>query len=148
MSFHSNKRWEQFSGDVQMLRLLVTVWFEGILLRRVTQYKGSDSIIYEPDKWSKYKIVPYDRQSMPPLERLTEGVLLCVDVETWNEAQRVGFRGDVNWHPGVLPYEVGSGARTYRVVPITVESSSEEKRVQLSELTRIVHQIEGLHEDV
>ena len=70
MSYCSRKKWIAFSQDVQELRYGLIAWFESLLAREATLYEGSDSLIYEPNNWSKYKLVPYDAESMPPLTNL------------------------------------------------------------------------------
>ena len=139
--YHSKKKWIAFSDAVEELRWILTVWLEGALGRQVTQYEGSDSVIYEVGNWSKYKLVPYDKDSMPPLADLDEGVLVCVDHETC--AALANEVDHVPWHPEELLYQVGSGHRTYRVVVFPLTQQWTERRVVLFDLAESIRSLEG-----
>ena len=147
MSYCSRKKWIAFSQDVQELRYALLAWFESLLGREATVYEGSDSFIYEPPtNWSKYKLVPYDAQSMPPLSHLDSGVLVCVDAgEHSRLAQAIAGNAvllRIPWHPSPLPYKVGR-ERVYRVVAFPTDESWRERRPRLVDLAAFIRQIEG-----
>lgn len=146
MAYHSKKKWLEFSPGVQELRWVLTVWLEGLLGRDITPYAGSDTVVYEPYHWSKYKLIPYDEASMPPVAGLGEGVLVCVDQKEYEMRFREQLFGHttsfVPWHTEALPYEVGRGFRVYRVVAFPVAQPWAERRTVLSNLARTIRVLE------
>lgn len=125
MAYCSKKKWIAFSRGVQSLRRRLRILLEGILKQPITDYEGSDSVIYEPGHWSKYKLVPYDSESMPPLTGLDEGVLICIDKKTCdnicNGKSLTGFFSGIPWNNDPLTYcAYTNPSRTYQVIPISM----------------------------
>lgn len=145
VAYCSRKKWTAFSSEIQELRWALLAWFESLLGREATLYEGSDSFIYNPSNWTKYKLVPYDTESMPPLSGLDSGVLVCVDADKCSrQAQAMtgnASRSRIPWHPSELFYKVGRG-RAYRVVAFPTDESWQERRIRLRDLAEFIRQIE------
>ena len=145
MAYCSRKKWTAFSPEIQALRQVLLEWLESLLRRKAALYEGSDSFIYEPSNWSKYKLVPYDAKSMPPLTNLDSGVLVCVDSAEQSRGTRLTAKTAVlsciPWHPSELLYKVGRG-RVYRVVAFPTNDSRREQRTRLRDLAEFIRRIE------
>lgn len=143
-SFRSKKKWSHFSQGVQELRWLLRQWLEQLLAVRVTSYEGSDSVVYGPRSYSKYKLVPYDDESMPPLAGLDEGILLCIDKE---EVDRVCSESLIERQPRPIPwqlpfvYKVGR-QRSYRSVSFPVAQLAIERQCLLDALSVVIRHLE------
>lgn len=145
MAFHSRKNWNAFSLHIQELRWALLSWLESLLGREAKLYSGSDSFLEPPKNWSKYKLVPYDHESMPPLVGLDNGVLVCIDADDQTRIEHAKGGNDaysrIPWHPTKLAYKVGR-ERVYRVVPFPTGVAWRERRPQLVDLATVIRDIE------
>jgi hypothetical protein len=146
MAYRSKKKWTDFSLGVQDLRWTLLIWLEGLLSKEVTRYEGSDSVIYEPEKWSKYKLVPFDVSSMPPLSGLDEGVLVCLDAGICESSRLSRNRVEdafpnVRLHSEHLVYKTGR-ERSYRVTAFPISEKPEARREQLFALAELIRAME------
>ena len=146
MSYCSPKKWIAFSRHVQELRWALLAWFESLLGHEATLYEGSESFIYDPpSNWTKYKLVPYDSEAMPPLTDLDSGVLVCVDAEEQSRLTQAisgnALLSRIPWHPSELSYKVGR-ERVYRVVAFPTDESWRERRTRLFDLAAFIRQVE------
>ncbi len=146
MPFQPRRRWNEFSQSVQNLRWALVAWMEALLDREVTPYHGSDSFVFAPNSWSKYKLLPYDEEPFSPVHDRAEGVAVCVDLEACERefGQRLEAEsGNVTWLDAPETVRVGSGARTYRLALLPVIQPWEQRTAALRNLAAILRRIEG-----
>lgn len=148
MAYCSKKKWTEFSLDIEELRPVLSIWLEAVLSKQVMTYNGSDSVIYEPNNWSKYKLVPYDVESMPPLNDLDEGILICLDSEILGRlCSNVPLEHKfsiIPWHTQELTYKVFNQERLYRVVPLPISCTWDDRKKILFNLAGIIRSMEKL----
>ena len=144
MSFRPHRRWSEFSHRVQDLRHVLLAWFEDLVSGRVKQHKGSDSIGYPPNDWSKYKLLPFDNHKRSPICGGGEGVLACLDRD---ECERT-FTGpsmlryaDLPWHDEPIEVRVVR-ARTYWAVRFAADQVGEEHAAVLRDLGNAIRVVE------
>jgi len=145
MPFHPRRRWENFGPVVQELHWVLVAWLEALLGREVTPYKGSDSILYPRNSWSRFKLLPYDEEENSPHRLGGEGMLVGLDFaeceKVFGERLESEFP-DVQWIPEPFAVQVGSGTRTYRWAQIAADQAWGRRRLILWQLGQIVRSLE------
>lgn len=131
MSYHSPKPWSAFSARIQELRWGLLSCLEAILRHEATLYAGSDSFIYQPNNWTKYKLVPCDAEALP-LSGLSAGEHARIE-----QSQPHGSFGRIAWHPDALIYQVGR-ARAFRAILFSVVETWEIRRPHLRDLAKVL----------
>ena len=143
ISFQPRRRWETFSPAIRELRRVLVQQLEDQLARPVEPYRGSDTFIYPPNNWSKYKLLPFDDHEQSPIRGRNEGVLVCLDRD---ESERT-FQGasmrqyaDLPWHNEPIEVRVGSGRRTYWGVCLAANHA---RLAVLRDLVNAIRAVEG-----
>ena len=137
MPWMPRKKLTEFLPATNNLHWWLVTWLEGVLGREAKDYEGSYSWLYPPDGWTKYKVVPYDRESRPPLTGLDDGVLIAIDRDSVvpNDHPQVPF------HPELV--EIGAGARRwFSVIPFPTPQPAESRREVLQQVGQMIRVIE------